>query len=127
MFRLLLLPLALFLAFGFQSSGFQLRKEDVRKTMQEIFNYHVEYKEFSPLVAKRSLKIFIEQFDPDRVYLLSSEIKPYLEPKEDKISSVIQKYYQDDLSEYIKLNQLVQEAIVRAQGYRQQLKEELIA
>ncbi len=127
MFVRLLLPVALFLLFGFQPSGFQLRKENVRMTMQGIFGYHVEYKEFSPLIAKRSLKIFIEQFDPDKVYLLVGEVKPYLEPKEEKIKAVIQKYYQDDLSEYQKLNQTIQEAIVRAQGYREELKAELIA
>ncbi len=127
LFLRLFLPAALFLLFAFQPGEFQLRKENVRKTMQDIFGYHVEYKEFSPLVAKRSLKIFIEQFDPDKVYLLLGEVKPYLEPKEDKIKSVIQKYYQDDLSEYQKLNQIIQEAIVRAQGYREELKVELIA
>src|SRR5262249_55392079 len=123
----LVLAIALFLSFGFQGSGFQLRKENVRKTMHDIFGYHVEYKEFSPMIAKRSLKIFIEQFDPDKVYFLLGKVNLFLEPKEDKIKSVIQKYYQDDLSEYQKLNQIVQEAIVRAQGYREELKSELVA
>src|SRR5262249_47293126 len=108
MFRIIktsFISIALVFICGFQTSGFQLKKEDVRKTMQNIFGYHVEYKEFSPLIAKRSFKIFIEQFDPDKVYLLSGEVKPYLDPQEDKLKAVIQKYSQDDLSEYDKLNQ----------------------
>ncbi len=48
------------------------------KTMQEMLDYHVEYKEFSPLIARRSLKIYIEQFDPDRSIYYLSEAKPYL-------------------------------------------------
>jgi carboxyl-terminal processing protease len=125
-FRIFILPLAAFIVFGFQSGAFQLKKEDVRKTMEDMLAYHVEYKEFSPLIARRSLKAYIEQFDPDRVYLLSSEAKPYLEPKEDKIKSIILKYRQDDLSEYAKLNRMIQDSIARSRACREKLEEELI-
>ncbi len=124
--KFFILYVAAFIIFAFQSGTFQLKKEDVRKTMEEMLAYHVEYKEFSPLIARRSLKIYIEQFDPDRVYLLSSEAKPYLEPKEDRIKSVVQKYRQDDLSEYAKLNRIIQDSIVRSRAYREELEEELI-
>jgi carboxyl-terminal processing protease len=125
-FKIFISHLAIFSVFGFQSGAFQLKKEDVRKTMEEMLAYHVEYKEFSPLIARRSLKVYVEQFDPDRVYLLSSEAKVYLEPREDKIKSVIQKYRQDDLSEYAKLNQIIQDSIARSRAYREELEEELV-
>ena len=124
-FKFFISYLAIFIAFGFQREAFQLKKEDVRKTMEEMLAYHVEYKEFSPLIARRSLKVYIEQFDPDRIYLLSSEAKPYLMPKEDKIKSIVQKYRQDDLSEYAKLNRVIQDSIVRSRLYRAELEEEL--
>lgn len=126
-FKIFILSLAATAIFGFSTGVFQLKKEDVRKTMDEMLAYHVEYKEFSPLIARRSLKVFVEQFDPDRVYLLSVEAKPYLEPKEDKIKSVIQKYYQDDLSEYTKINRMIQDSIVRSRAYRKEIEEELVA
>jgi carboxyl-terminal processing protease len=126
LFTTFLLPIIGFFLFGFQSGGFQLRKEDVRKAMGEMLGYHVEYKEFSPLIAKRSLKIFIEQFDPDKIYLLASEAKPYLEPRDEKIRTIIQNYYHDDLSEYEKINEIIQDSIVRAQRYRKELQSELI-
>jgi carboxyl-terminal processing protease len=124
--KVFVLPLVAFFVLCFHPGAFQLRKEDVRKTMEEMLTYHVEYKEFSALIARRSLKVYVEQFDPDRVYLLSSEAKPYLEPKEDKLKSVIQKYYQDDLSEYTKLSQMLKESIVRSRAYREGIEEELI-
>jgi carboxyl-terminal processing protease len=124
--KIFILPLAIFFVFGFQSGAFQLKKEDVRRTMEEMLAYHVEYKEFSSLIARRSLKLYVEQFDPDRVYLLSSEAKPYLEPKDEKIKSVIQKYRQDNLSEYARLNRVIQDSIARSRAYRDELKEELI-
>ena len=125
-FKIFILSLAAISIFGFHAGTFQLKKEDVRKTMDEMLAYHVEYKEFSPLIARRSLKVFVEQFDIDRVYLLSSEAKPYLEPKEDKVRSIVQKYDQDDLSEYAKLNQIIQNSIVRSRAYREELEAELI-
>ncbi len=125
-FKRLILPLAIFLVFGFQSGVFQLKKEDVRKTMEEMLVYHVEYKEFSPLIARRSLKVYVEQFDPDRVYLLASEVKSYLDPKDDKIKSVVQKYRQDDLSEYTKLNRVFQDSIVRSRAFREEIEGELV-
>ena len=95
--------------------------------MQDMFGYHVEYKEFSPLIARRSLKIFLEQFDPDRsLPALQAKRSPIWSPKR-KNQVRHQKYYQDDLSEYEKINHTIQEAIVRARGYREEIKEELIA
>src|SRR5580700_3541894 len=107
--KILILHTVAFLTLGLQNPTFQLKREDVRKTMGQMLNYHVEHKEFSSLLARRSLKLYIEQFDPDRTYLLISEAKPYLEPKEDKIQSIMQKYDQDDLSEYVQLNQTIQD------------------
>jgi carboxyl-terminal processing protease len=126
-FKIFILPLLAFFILSAQTGTFHLKKEDVRKTMGEILTYHVEYKEFSSLIARRSLKVYVEQFDPDRIYLLSSEAKPYLEPKEDKLKAVVRKYYHDDLSEWSKLNQVIQNSIVRSRTYREEIEEELIA
>ena len=125
-FKILFLFITAFFIFSFQDGTFQLKKEDVRKTMQEMFVYHVEYKELSAFIARRSLKIFLEQFDPDRIYFLVNEVKPYLDPKEDKLKSMIKKYGQDDLSEYAKLNQVIQNAIIRTRAYREEIEKDLI-
>ena len=125
--RLFLLPVGLFFLLCSLSGAFQLRKTDVRAAMEEMLAYHVEYKDFSSLLARRSLKIYVEQFDSEKVYLLSSEARPYLDPNEDRLTVVIQKYYRDDLSEYDNLNQTIQRSIVRARSYRQEIEQELIA
>lgn len=108
------------------SGTFQLKKTNVRASMDEMLNYHVEYKEFSSLIAKRTLKVYVQQFDAEKNYLLSSEARPYLDPREDRIQSVIKKYYQDDLSEYEALNTTIQKSITRAREYRLEIEKELI-
>jgi len=126
MMKVLVLPLSIFLLLCAFASTLHLQRSAVRRAMDEMLAYHVEYKEFSPFLAKRSLKIFVEQFDSDKVYLLASEARPYLDPKEERIKAVVQKYHKDDLSEYDALNQTVQKAIVRARLYRQEIASELI-
>ena len=94
--------------------------------MEEMLGYHVEYKEFSPFLAKRTLKVFIQQFDSEKLYLLSSETRPYFDPKDGQLKSMVQKYNQNDLSEFATLNLIIQKSIVRARGYRQEIIRELI-
>ncbi|HKY99804.1 MAG TPA: S41 family peptidase [Rhabdochlamydiaceae bacterium] len=110
----------------FSAGSQQLKSTDVRLTMQEMFNYHVEYKEISPLLIRRSLKIFIEQFDADKTYLLASEVKPYLDVNDSQVQSVVQGYYANDFSTFRALNEVIQKASLRARAYRKEIEKELI-
>lgn len=94
--------------------------------MDKMFTYHVENKEFSPLIVKRSLKIYLEQFDPDRIYLLRNEVEPYLGITPRQAREVIAKYQKDEFPEYWKLNFTIEKAIRRAQQIRHQQIERLI-
>jgi carboxyl-terminal processing protease len=124
--KLFALPVALFFILCSLSGAFQLKKIDVKETMDEMLGYHVEYKEFSQLLARRSLKVYVQQFDSEKNYLLSSEARPYLDPKEERLKAVVQKYSKDDLSEFAALNQIIQRSITRARGYRLEIERELI-
>ncbi len=105
----------------------RLKLTDVRKTMQEMFEYHVDYKEFTNLIARRSLKIYMEQFDPEKKYLLSSEALSFLSVSEGKLEKVVQQYQRDDFSEYASENRMFQRAINRARKMRAEVEKELIA
>lgn len=103
-----------------------LKRTDVRSSMKEIFHYHVECKEFSPLIVKRSFKIYMEQFDPQRAYLLQEEVTPYLELSGQEIAGTIQRYHKDDFSDYEALNRNLVAAIKRARQLREEVAKELI-
>lgn len=104
-----------------------LQKENVKGTLDEMFAYHVEYREFSPLIAKRSLKIYLEQFDPMKMYLTQEEVRPYLDPSSGEIAGFIERYQREDFSDYEKLNELIGFSILRAREYRMEAERELIA
>lgn len=124
--KFFILPLAVFLSLSLLPGGFQLKPSDVRGTMDKMLEYHVEYKEFSPLLARRSLKVFLQQFDPEKIYFLSGEVMPAISPIDDRLKAVVQKYYKNDLSEFLALNLTVQNAIVRARSCRLEIERELI-
>src|SRR5579863_7873790 len=113
-FNFFVLPVFLIAILCSLSGVFRLKKADVRTAMEEMLNYHLEYKEFSPFLARRSLRVYIQQFDAEKYYLLSSEALPYLDAQEDRAQSLVKNYYKDDFSEYAHLNVVIQKAIVRA-------------
>jgi len=95
--------------------------------MGEILSYHVEYKELSPLIVQRCIKLYIEQFDPDRVYLLRQEVRPFLELTESQLNHIIEQYNRNDYSVFVALNELTQAAILRSREMRSAAQQELIA
>ncbi|MDX8430710.1 MAG: S41 family peptidase [Candidatus Algichlamydia australiensis] len=104
-----------------------LKTSDVKRTMEEIFTYHVEHKSLDPLVVQRSFKIFIEQFDPDRVYLLNSEVKPYLELSPNRVEQIIAEYNRGNFSSYVALSELFDNAISRSRRLRAETEAEFVS
>jgi len=113
-----------FFLFSF-SSPQTLKKQDVRKTMQEMLAYHVDYKEFSAIFARRSIKLYVQQFDLEKTYLLAHEAKLFLDPKDDLIESTVRKYKKDDLSEFEAINQVIEYSVMRTRRIRAEVETEL--
>jgi len=51
-----------------QGASAPLKKDDVKKIMQQIFTQHVDQKQMSSAIIRKSLKEYIDQFDPDRTF-----------------------------------------------------------
>lgn len=108
----LLLPL--------QAKQSYLASGDVREVMDQLFDYHIDKKEMTPVVLERSLKIYLKQFDPTFAYLLQEEAFPYLHPNEQSLRRIMSDYEKDRFTVYFMLNQKIQDSIIRARGWRQQ-------
>jgi carboxyl-terminal processing protease len=100
----------------------QLTLQDIRPSLEDLFTYHIEYKELSPVIIRRSLKIYIEQFDLERTYLLAEEVKPFLELTPDQVSRAIEQVHHNQYVVYQSLNQTISKAIMRARGWRTQIE-----
>ncbi len=115
----------------FLSSSFSFKDQEdkpffsnqsLHKSIETMLEYHVEYKLFSPLLAKRSFKLFVEQFDPHKMYLLHSEVDPFIHMTERKLEEVVQGHSIESYAMYESLNELIQKSIYRAREVRKAIR-----
>lgn len=98
----------------------------IRNNMEEMLHYHVEHKEFNELLAKRSLRIYIEQFDNNKNYLFFDEIDAYLNPSKELLAQMVEQYKQGHFTVFQELNNIIKNSIKRARAYRVLLQKEFI-
>lgn len=99
-----------------------LKSEDVSKVMSQIFSQHVDKKEISSDILKNAFHVYIDQFDPLRLYLLQSEVDPYLNISDAEMQKIIVQYKNNDFSAFAKLNDLIQKSIYRARDLRNEVE-----
>jgi carboxyl-terminal processing protease len=124
-----ILCIFLFLAFFIHpvsSVQNNLQLQDIQKIMEKFYALHITNKELSPLLVRRAMKIYIENFDPDRSYLLESEVRPYLSLSDRNAQEIVNRVNNKDYSDFIALNQLIQRAIVRAEDQRKDITNEIV-
>jgi len=103
-----------------------LKTKEIQPTFQEMLGYHVEFKEISPAIVKRSLKIYFEQFDREKIYLLAHEVAPFLDLSESNLNEIIEDYKTGDFSAYLQINRLIIKTIRRTREIRNEIQKELI-
>ncbi len=104
-----------------------LNTGDIPQVMERLFHFHIENKELTPTLIRRSLKLYIEQFDADKSYLLESEIEPYLAISAQRAEEICSRVQRKNYSDFIELNAILQKAILRARGLRRSIAEQLVA
>jgi carboxyl-terminal processing protease len=103
-----------------------LHLQDIHRVMDRFFALHITNKELSPLLVRRAMKIYIENFDSDRSYLLESEVYPYLHMSDARAQEILGRLNKRDYSDFIALNQIMQKSIIRAETLRKNLIQRMI-
>lgn len=98
-----------------------LKKQDIDKIMDQILQQHVEKKAVSSQIIKKAFTIYIDQFDPERTYLLQQEVQPYEEMSDSQIDTILAQYKNKDFSAFENLNKTIGRAIYRARTDRTNL------
>ncbi|MEI8365638.1 MAG: S41 family peptidase [Parachlamydiaceae bacterium] len=101
-----------------------LKTQDVDTIMKQIFTQHVDKKEMTVSILRKSFHIYIDQFDPQRIYLLQSEIASFLDVSDAQIQRFMEQYENGKFPEYEQLNGIIQKAIARARDIRAKLETE---
>jgi carboxyl-terminal processing protease len=103
-----------------------LKLADVPKVMERLFSFHIENKSLTPVIIRRSMKIYIEQFDPEKAYVLAQEIVPYLNLTDQKAAEIVARLNRGDYSDYLALTTIFQRSVRRAEAIRSLLAQELL-
>lgn len=102
-----------------------LKTNDISRIMQKILSEHVEKKEINSQILGNALEIYIDQFDPHRMYLLESEVIPYFKATPDKLQQALKQYDQKNYDIFKQLNQTIQASIERSRRLRQNLESQI--
>lgn len=103
---------------GYGAEHELLTTTDVSKVMSQILEQHVEQKEISGHILKNAFRIYIDHFDPNRIYLLQSEVDPYLNIGDEAMDQIAVEYRNNNFSAFNELNHVIQNSIQRARDLR---------
>jgi carboxyl-terminal processing protease len=95
-----------------------LKKEDIRPTVEQMMLYHVENQQLTPAIIQRSFKVLIEQFDPEKLYFLQSEVEEYLNLSDSESKKVLTRFDKGDYKDFDNAFKLIKSAILRAKTIR---------
>jgi carboxyl-terminal processing protease len=98
-----------------------LKASDINRIMQQILSEHVAKKEMTSQILKNALRTYIDQFDPHRIYLLDSEVTPYVQLSPAQLNQAIEQYKLGDFSIFKQLNEMIKSSIERSRKIRQDL------
>lgn len=99
-----------------------LTVNDIQPVMKQIFEQHVDQKEISNKGIKSAFKVYIDKFDPDRIYLLESEVNPFLQLTDSQLDSIVSAYKQNHFTAFEDLNRTIQNAILRSRSMRNEIE-----
>lgn len=103
-----------------------LKYTDIPAVMERLFAFHIESKSLNTTIVKRSFKLYIEQFDPEKSYLLENEAMPYVSMTERKAKEILERMEKGNYSDYLAMNALIQKSIARAKNLRKYVTKELV-
>ncbi len=99
-----------------------LGNKDVKAIMEQIFDRHINKKEMTEEILRSSLNLYIEQFDPYKIYLLKWEVQPFIKPSQYEMQRYLADYEKQNFTPFIKLDTLIKKSIHRARRLRNSMK-----
>lgn len=116
-----LLTFIVFITFDLEGKLPDINPADVTRKANEIMSAHACYKELSPLLAQRILQNYVENLDPNKVYFIEGDIKQWIHPSNELLTSLIEDYRHHQFPIFEQIHGMMVNAITR----RHQLEEKI--
>lgn len=98
--------------------GHSLQTKQIQPIMRKIFAEHLDQRGMNPLLMQQSIRLYIQQFDPQFLYLLRSEVKPYWDIPPANLDRLVKEYNAQNYIIFEQLDALFADAIKRARRLR---------
>lgn len=116
--------LCLFVFFKLSANSELLTTKEVFEVMEQLLRSHVDTKKLTNTSLQNAYQKYIEQFDPERAYLLEKEIYSFIKLSEEDPNRLLREFQRRDLSTFKQLNDdVIQKSIWRARKIRKELVE----
>ncbi len=99
-----------------------LTYKDVPKRSEEIMQWHAIYKDFTPELAQRTLRMYVEGLDPSKSYLIESDVTSALSPSKEYLEKIVQDYKLAKFPAFEELFDKMKAAVYRRRVLEEQLK-----
>lgn len=105
----------------FSQETHYLGYKDVKSIMNQIFDRHITQNKMTEEIFRNALRLYIEQFDPNKIYLLEWEVKPFINPSPYEMKQYLADYEKQNMTPFLKLNVVIQKSIQRARRLRSKM------
>lgn len=119
----LVLTLLIYLTANCHAREEMLKMQDIAKVMQQIFEQHLDQKEITVETLRKAISVYINQFDPERTYLLEEEVRPYINISDTQLKSIINQYRANSFAIFDQINNIIQKSIYRARNLRKKIEQ----
>lgn len=101
-----------------QTAFAQVSLSEIKPEMQKFLSEHVTEKRYTPEIMARAISHFINDFDPQHVYLLQDDVKPYLTLSQRELQQLAAACEREDYAIFRKINTTIQESIRKLRLFR---------
>lgn len=101
----------------------ELAQTDVTTILHQMMDGHATYKSLSPQLMQRAICCFIDELDPAKTYLLSSELTPWLTLSERELEDLTHQVADGDYTPFFAIHRLMLTAIERRKHLEQAIEE----
>ena len=97
--------------------------ENVPQIMELLMDYHIEHKNLAPKVLRRCFSVYVNQLDPEKIYLLKKDVHSFYSLSDAAAKKIIERVQIGDFSDFLSLRNSMQKAVSRARKIRENLKD----
>jgi carboxyl-terminal processing protease len=96
----------------------KLKQNEIPRIMLKLMSFHVEAKELSPGLIRRFMKLYVHQYDPEKIYFLESEVLPFLNISNQGAKEIADRIRIGNFSDFIRLENIMEKAVSRSRALR---------